>query len=80
MSSPLHEKRSTTLSFSHPSLTHTTQLFFITPFKVDFFGCHVSNLNMTYIFSLPEGHWPQDTSFPVIDSRHLWRPRIADAT
>jgi len=41
-------------------LTHGRQLFFITPFRLNFFGVHVSNLNVTLVFSLPEGHWPGD--------------------
>lgn len=34
------------------------QLFFVTGLKFDLFGVHDSNAAKTYIFGLPEGHWP----------------------
>lgn len=36
------------------------RLFFITPLRVNLFGVHLSNSNLTFVFSLPEGHWPGD--------------------
>ena len=34
------------------------QLHFVTGLKLDLFGVHSSNRKRTYIFCLPEGHWP----------------------
>ena len=34
------------------------QLHFITGIKFDFFGVSSSNYDETYIYGLPEGHWP----------------------
>lgn len=33
-------------------------LYFVTGLKFDLFGVHDSNAAKTYIFGLPEGHWP----------------------
>lgn len=44
------------------------QLHFVTGLKFDFFGVHSSNSNRTFIYGLPEGHWPNNKTTNEVGS------------
>lgn len=44
------------------------QLYYVTGLKFDIFGVHDSNQGETYIFGLPEGHWPNEKNANTVIS------------
>jgi len=44
------------------------QLHFVTGLKFDFFGVHSSNYNSTFVYGLPEGHWPNNKTTNEVGS------------
>ena len=44
------------------------QLYFVTGLKFDIFGVQDSNQGVTYVFGLPEGHWPNEKNANTVIS------------